>query len=101
MRTVNPSSIPLVVAHRGDSAAVAEHALAAYEAAIATGADGLECDVRLTRDGHLVCVHDRRVDRTSNGRGRVSRYTLAELNELDFGSWHPAATGAHSTDDLN
>jgi glycerophosphoryl diester phosphodiesterase len=43
------------------------------------------------RDGHLVCVHDRRLDRTSNGRGRVSRKTLAELDALDFGSWHPAA----------
>ncbi|MEV4754060.1 glycerophosphodiester phosphodiesterase family protein [Micromonospora sp. NPDC049559] len=80
---------PLVFAHRGSSAALPEHTLAAYLRALDEGADGLECDVRLTRDGHLVCVHDRRLDRTSNGRGRVSAYTLAELNELDFGSWHP------------
>jgi glycerophosphoryl diester phosphodiesterase len=60
--------------------------------ALADGADGLECDVRLTRDGHLVCVHDRRLNRTSNGRGRVSAKTLAELDALDFGSWHPAGT---------
>src|SRR4051812_246582 len=53
------------------------------------GADGLECDVRLTRDGELVCVHDRRLNRVSNGRGLVSTRTLAELAELDFGSWHP------------
>lgn len=78
---------PWVIAHRGASAAVAEHTLAAYEAAIQTGADGLECDVRLTRDGHLVCVHDRRVDRTSNGSGIVSEYDLAELERLDFASW--------------
>ena len=52
---------PLVVAHRGASASRPEHTLAAYELALAEGADGLECDVRLTRDGHLVCVHDRRV----------------------------------------
>jgi glycerophosphoryl diester phosphodiesterase len=65
-----------------------EHTLAAYQHAIEEGADGLECDVRLTRDGHLVCVHDRRLDRTSNGRGRVSSRTLAELDLLDFGSWH-------------
>jgi glycerophosphoryl diester phosphodiesterase len=80
---------PLVFAHRGSSAALPEHTLAAYLRALEEGADGLECDVRLTRDGHLVCVHDRRLDRTSNGRGRVSRRTLAELAQLDFGSWHP------------
>jgi len=65
-----------------------EHTLAAYLRALDEGADGLECDVRLTRDGHLVCVHDRRLDRTSNGRGRVSARTLAELEQLDWGSWH-------------
>lgn len=80
---------PLVFAHRGSSAALPEHTLAAYLRALDEGADGLECDVRLTRDGHLVCVHDRRLERTSNGRGRVSARTLAELDELDFGSWHP------------
>jgi glycerophosphoryl diester phosphodiesterase len=79
----------LVFAHRGSSADLPEHTLAAYLRALDEGADGLECDVRLTRDGHLVCVHDRRLDRTSNGRGLVSARTLAELEELDFGSWHP------------
>ncbi len=52
-----------------------------------TGAEGLECDVRLTADGHLVCVHDRRVDRVTNGRGVVSTMELAQLDELDFASW--------------
>lgn len=79
-----------VVAHRGSSALHAEHTLAAYETAIAEGADALECDVRLTRDGVLVCVHDRRVDRTSDGRGVVSTLELAELAELDFASWKAA-----------
>jgi glycerophosphoryl diester phosphodiesterase len=77
----------LVVAHRGSSAAHAEHTLAAYEQAIVEGADALECDVRLTRDGVLVCVHDRKVDRTSDGRGVVSTLELADLAELDFASW--------------
>ena len=77
----------LVVAHRGSSGDVAEHTLGAYEKAITEGADALECDVRLTRDGVLVCVHDRRVDRTSDGRGVVSTLELADLAELDFGSW--------------
>jgi glycerophosphoryl diester phosphodiesterase len=85
------ATTPLVFAHRGSSGALPEHTLAAYLRALDEGADGLECDVRLTRDGHLVCVHDRRLDRTSNGRGRVSAHTLAELDALDFGSWHPAA----------
>jgi glycerophosphoryl diester phosphodiesterase len=80
---------PLVFAHRGSSAAEPEHTLAAYLRAIGEGADGVECDVRLTADGHLVCVHDRRLDRVSDGRGLVSTSTLAELNRLDFGSWHP------------
>ncbi len=66
-----------------------EHTLDAYRRAIDEGADGLECDVRLTRDGHLICIHDPRLDRTSNGRGRVSAATLNELERLDFGSWHP------------
>jgi glycerophosphoryl diester phosphodiesterase len=78
---------PDVVAHRGASSTEAEHTLAAYRRALDDGADGLECDVRLTRDGVLVCVHDRRVDRTSTGRGVVSTLELAELSELDFGSW--------------
>jgi glycerophosphoryl diester phosphodiesterase len=82
------TSLPYVYAHRGSSAALPEHTLAAYLRALDDGADGVECDVRLTRDGHLVCVHDRRLERTSNGRGRVSGRTLAELDELDFGSWH-------------
>lgn len=75
-----------VVAHRGASEDAPEHTLAAYRKAIEDGADALECDIRLTADGHLVCVHDRRVNRTSNGRGAVSALELAELAALDFGS---------------
>jgi glycerophosphoryl diester phosphodiesterase len=78
----------MIVAHRGDSSSVAEHTLAAYERAIDAGADGLECDVRLTRDGHLVCVHDRTINRTSDGTGVVSELDLAGLERLDFSSWH-------------
>jgi glycerophosphoryl diester phosphodiesterase len=74
---------PAVIAHRGASEDAPEHTLAAYRMAIEAGADALECDVRLTADGHLVCVHDRRVNRTSNGRGAVSRLELADLAALD------------------
>jgi glycerophosphoryl diester phosphodiesterase len=87
---VVPPARPLLVAHRGASFTLAEHTLAAYEAAIASGADALECDVRLTRDGHLVCVHDRTVNRTSDGRGVVSELDLQALDALDFSSWHAA-----------
>ncbi len=76
-----------VVAHRGSSGSFPEHTLQAFEAALDEGVDALECDVRLTRDGVLVCVHDRRVDRTSDGRGVVSTLELSDLHELDFASW--------------
>lgn len=79
---------PLVIAHRGASAQLPEHTLAAYERAIEVGADGVECDVRLTRDGQLVCIHDRTLERTSSGRGSVSSKSLEELQRLDFGSWY-------------
>ncbi|MFJ8823762.1 glycerophosphodiester phosphodiesterase [Streptomyces sp. NPDC102467] len=82
-----------VVAHRGASEDAPEHTLAAYKKAIEDGADALECDVRLTADGHLVCVHDRRVNRTSNGRGAVSALELEALATLDFGSWRDLEEG--------
>ncbi len=78
---------PLVVAHRGSSAAVAEHTVGAYRRAIVEGADALECDVRLTADGELVCLHDRSVERTAGVPGIVSTMTLAELRALDWGAW--------------
>lgn len=78
---------PQVVAHRGASHDNAEHTLGAYVAALDAGAEGLECDVRLTADGHLVCVHDRDLRRTASARGSVSTMDLAELGELDFAAW--------------
>jgi glycerophosphoryl diester phosphodiesterase len=84
---MHSSGRPQVVAHRGSSQANAEHTLGAYVAALDEGAEGLECDVRLTADGHLVCVHDRRTDRTGSRRGVVSAMELAELEQLDFASW--------------
>ena len=78
---------PQVVAHRGASHDKAEHTLGAYVAALDTGAEALECDVRLTADGHLVCVHDRDLRRTASTRGLVSTMELADLDQLDFASW--------------
>jgi glycerophosphoryl diester phosphodiesterase len=90
---------PLVFAHRGASSAEPEHTLKAYMRAIDQGSDGLECDVRLTADGHLVCVHDRSIDRTSNGRGTVSTLELADLEGLDWGSWKAANPDASEVPD--
>ena len=89
-----------MVAHRGASDAEPEHTLAAYLQAIEVGADALECDIRVTADGHLVCVHDRRVDRTSDGNGLVSTLELAQLEGLDWGSWKrlSAANGGHESE---
>jgi glycerophosphoryl diester phosphodiesterase len=89
-----------VVAHRGASESEPEHTLAAYLEAIAGGADALECDVRITADGHLVCVHDRRVNRTSDGKGLVSTLELAQLEGLDWGSWKrlSAANGGQESE---
>lgn len=91
---------PLVYAHRGASAAFAEHTRAAYLRAIADGADGVECDVHLTRDQHVVLLHDANLDRTSDGTGPVADRTLDELRRLDFSSWKgariPSEYGAKS-----
>ncbi|MGO4804455.1 glycerophosphodiester phosphodiesterase [Arthrobacter sp. 2MCAF15] len=81
---------PLVYAHRGSSGAFAEHTRAAYLQAIADGADGVECDVHLTRDQHVVLLHDSTLDRTSDGTGQVADRTLDELRLLDFSSWKGA-----------
>jgi glycerophosphoryl diester phosphodiesterase len=83
---------PQVVAHRGSSAVQAEHTLGAYVTALDEGAEALECDVRLTADGHLVCVHDRSLRRTADRDGVVSAMELADLQDLDFSAWkHPWA----------
>ena len=79
------------MAHRGANEEEPEHSLAAYLKALDEGADAVECDVRLTADGVLVLVHDRRIDRTSSGRGTVAAKPLAELARHDYsggaGKW--------------
>ncbi|HEV7167421.1 MAG TPA: glycerophosphodiester phosphodiesterase family protein [Micrococcaceae bacterium] len=81
---------PLIYAHRGSSERFAEHTRAAYLQAIADGADGVECDVHLTADLQLVLLHDATLERTSNGTGPVSGFSLAQLRTLDFSSWKGA-----------
>ena len=77
-------SLPQVIAHRGANDTEPEHSVAAYLRAIEQGANAVECDVRLTMDGTLVCIHDRRINRTSSGRGTVSSQFHSELDRSDF-----------------
>jgi len=77
---------PLNIGHRGASAAAPQNTLAAFRKAIELGADGVELDVQLSKDGAVVVIHDFSVDKTTNGTGRVAEKTLAELKALDAGS---------------
>lgn len=77
--------VRMIVAHRGSSADRPENTLAAYRRAIEAGAGTIEVDLRLTKDGQLVSLHDSRVDRTTNGSGPLSALTLAEAQVLDAG----------------
>ncbi|MBU1001175.1 MAG: glycerophosphodiester phosphodiesterase [Proteobacteria bacterium] len=78
---------PLCWAHRGFSAKYPENTLAAFQAALDAGAEGIELDVTLTRDGQLVVIHDETLERTTSGTGSVSALDLAELRTLDAGIW--------------
>lgn len=78
---------PLIIAHRGASAYAPENTLSSIRKAVQMGTDGIELDVRLSKDGNVVVIHDRSVNRTSNGNGRVEDLTLEQLKNLDFGSW--------------
>lgn len=80
-------SRPLIIAHRGASAYAPENTMSAIKKAIQMGSDGIELDVQLSKDGHVVLIHDTTVNRTSNGSGKVKSMTLKELKALDFGSW--------------
>ena len=79
--------LPLIIAHRGDAANAPENTIPAFRKALDLGADGIELDVRLTKDEKLVVFHDRRLDRTSNGHGPVNHHTQSEVLGLDAGSW--------------
>jgi glycerophosphoryl diester phosphodiesterase len=79
--------LPLVIAHRGASAAAPENTIAAFERAITDGADAIELDVHLSRDDHLVVIHDETLERTTNGLGPVRGHTMRELKRLDAGAW--------------
>jgi glycerophosphoryl diester phosphodiesterase len=81
----------LNIAHRGASAAAPANTMAAFEKALALGADGIELDVQLSADGVPVVIHDFTVDDTTDGSGKVARMTLAQLEQLDAGSYFDPA----------
>lgn len=78
---------PVIIAHRGASNKAPENTMAAFRKALEIGAGGIELDVHLSADGHLMVTHDEQLERTSNGRGLLKDKTFEELKELDFGSW--------------
>jgi glycerophosphoryl diester phosphodiesterase len=88
----SPVPVPLVIAHRGDSAHRPENTLASFASALEIGAAYAEFDVHLTRDGEVVVIHDATLDRTTNGHGAVRDLTLAEIRRLSAG--YPARFGS-------
>ena len=83
MGTLTPRTY--IWAHRGASAYAPENTLEAMKLAVEMGADGVELDVHFSKDRQIVVLHDAKIDRTSNGQGPVSDYTLEELKNFDFG----------------
>lgn len=77
---------PVIFGHRGACAHAPENTLASFRLAFDQGADAIELDAKLSRDGEVVVFHDSTLDRTTNGTGRVDSKSLAELRELDAGS---------------
>ena len=80
----------LWIAHRGESFDAPENTLSAFRLATQSGADGIECDIHMTQDGEIVCIHDADTIRTSNAAFRISETSFPELRKIDFGSWKDA-----------
>ena len=78
---------PMIFAHRGASAYAPENTMSAFKKAVELGSGGIELDVHMTKDGHIVVIHDEAIDRTSDGSGKIKDLTLSELLEFDFGGW--------------
>ena len=74
-------------AHRGASGYYPENTMLAFEKAVELGCTGIETDVHMTKDGHLVLIHDEKIDRTTNGTGYIKDYNLNELQRFDAGAW--------------
>jgi glycerophosphoryl diester phosphodiesterase len=84
---LRPQHTPIIVAHRGSSAIAPENTFAAFQQAMLDGADAIEFDVRLTKDRKVVVIHDERLERITNGHGKVCNYSLKELKQFSAGGW--------------
>jgi glycerophosphoryl diester phosphodiesterase len=81
---------PVIIAHRGAKAFAPENTMASFQRAVDFKADGVEFDIKLTKDGEMIIIHDLTVDRTTNGKGKVKDFTLSEIRKLDAGSFFSA-----------
>lgn len=84
---INMMAQPFIIAHRGASGTSPENTLAAFKKAIDSGADFIELDVHLSKDGKLIVMHDETVNRTTNGKGLIRELSLDQIKKLDAGSW--------------
>jgi glycerophosphoryl diester phosphodiesterase len=99
--TVKPTHLPLIVAHRGASAAAPENTLSSFRRAVEIGADGVEFDVRLAKDGVPVVIHDANLMRTGRRDEKVADLTSAELAGVDVGSWFNDAYKKRASSDFS
>jgi glycerophosphoryl diester phosphodiesterase len=91
----NKKDGPLVIAHRGGESLAPANTMAAFENAVEMGVDVIETDIHITKDGHLVTIHDPTVNNTTDGQGEVAEYTLEELQKLDAGYYYRDRNGEH------
>jgi glycerophosphoryl diester phosphodiesterase len=99
--TLKPQHVPLIVAHRGASALAPENTLSSFRRAVEIGADGVEFDVRLAKDGVPVVIHDANLMRTGRRDEKVADLTSAELAEVDVGSWFNQAYKKRASNDFS
>lgn len=76
----------MIYSHRGESRYAPENTMSAFFLAYLLNSDGIECDIRKSKDGQLVIIHDKTINRTSNGKGRVDNHTIDELRKYNFGN---------------
>lgn len=82
------NSLPIICSHRGGKENVPENTMAAFKQSAEHGIHCMENDIQLTKDNQIIIIHDPTVNRTTDGKGAVSNFTLKELQTLDFGSWY-------------
>ena len=100
---ISPGNLerPLVIAHRGGAGIAPENTMAAFKQALDIGCDGVELDVRATLDKDAVVIHDRRLERTTDGSGFVGPHTMDQLRELDAGVWFGQEYAGEKVPSLN